>query len=207
MSASPADISAVVFDLGGVLLDWSPFYLYRSMFPDDAAVQAFLDETGLHQANVEFDGGRAFGEGIAALVRRFPHHTDALRAFDERWVETIPGAIPGSVVLLEALDKAGMPLFALTNFSAEKFPLARLLFPFLQLFRHVVVSGEVGLVKPDPRIFDVLLRWTDVPAHRTVYIDDSRVNYEAAARLGFRALHFTGPDRLQSDLAALGLPV
>lgn len=201
------DYDAVVFDLGGVLLDWSPFHLYRTLFPDDAAIQAFLDETGLPAMNVEFDAGRAFADGIGALAGRFPHHADALRAFDDRWVETVPAAIPESVALLEALDARGMPLFALTNFSAEKFPLARLLFPFLQRFRHVVVSGELGMVKPDPRIFDVLTRWTGRPAHRTVYIDDSRANFEAASRLGFRALHFTTPARLRDDLVTLGLPV
>ena len=201
------DIGAVVFDLGGVLLEWNLRHLYRNLFPDEAAVTAFLEETGLPAMNVEFDGGRAFADGIGALARRFPHRADALLAFDERWIETLPGEIPGSVALLEALDAGGVPLFALTNFSAEKFPLARLLFPFLQRFRHVVVSGEVGLVKPDPRIFDVLMRWTGEPAHRTVYIDDSRPNVEAATRLGFRALHFTAAARLRAELAGLGLPV
>jgi 2-haloacid dehalogenase len=201
------DIGAVVFDLGGVLLDWSPFHLYRTIFADDAAIQAFLDETGLPALNLELDGGRPFAEGVGALATRFPHHAEALRAFDDRWLETVPGPIAESVALLERLDAAGVPLYALTNFSAEKFPHARVAFPFIERFRHVVVSGEVGLVKPDPRIFDVLLRWTGEPARRTVYIDDSMVNVTAARRLGFRALHFAGAARLQADLAALGLPV
>jgi 2-haloacid dehalogenase len=193
-------VRAVVFDLGKVLLDWDPYYLYRKLFPDDAAVAAFLAETGLLAMHTQFDAGRPFADGLAELAARFPHHIKALHAWNERWEESIPGPIAGTVAILDELHRRGVPLYALTNYAAEKFPAARVRFPFLNRFRHIVVSGEVGVVKPDPRIFDILLRWMAVPAHDALFIDDMAANVEAAKRLGFRTAQFETPERLRAAL-------
>jgi 2-haloacid dehalogenase len=203
--SSGAAIDAVVFDLGRVLLQWDPFFLYRKLLPDDAAVAAFLAETGLMQMHVQFDGGRAFADGLAELAGRFPARAALLRAWDERWEETIPGAIDGTVAILEDLHARDVPLYALTNYSAEKFPAARTRFPFLSRFRHIVVSGEVGMVKPDPRIYALLLERTGSLANRTLFIDDSAPNVAAAAALGLQTVHFTDAAALRPRLAAHGL--
>lgn len=200
-----SDIRAVVFDLGGVLIDWNPRYVYRRMFASEADIDAFMAETGIMEMNASLDAGRPFAEGVAELAARFPHHAAPIRAWREQWPAMLGGAIDETVALLDRLRQGGIPLYALTNWSAETFPVAQARFDFLGWFRHIVVSGEVGLAKPDPRIFDIVLRWTDSAPHQTLFIDDSPKNVEAAKRLGFRTLHFTGAAPLAADLTSLGV--
>jgi HAD superfamily hydrolase (TIGR01509 family) len=195
-------IGTVVFDVGRVLLQWDPLFLYRKLFPDDAAAQAFLAETGLMQMHARFDGGRPFADGLAELAARFPHHEAALRAWDDRWEETIPGAIDGTVELLEELHARGVALYALTNYSAEKFPTARTRFPFFARFRDIVVSGEEGMIKPDARIYRLLLQRTGSAAANTLFIDDSAANIAAADAHGIVTHLFTDPPALRRALVA-----
>lgn len=199
-----AAVDAVVFDLGGVLIDWNPRHLYRKLFEDEAKMERFLSEVCSPVWNVTLDAGMSFDEGIAELLRRHPDEAHLIRAWKERWEEMLGGAIEGAVALLDELHAAGMPLYALTNWSAETFPIGRRHFPFLERFRDIVVSGQEKIVKPDPRIFELLVRRTGVAPERTVFIDDAERNVAAAARLGFRAVRFTDPESLRASLTALG---
>jgi 2-haloacid dehalogenase len=195
-------VKAVVFDLGGVLIDWDPRYLYRKLLADEAAVEEFLATVCTPEWNAEQDRGRPFAEGIAELVERHPAHGAAITAYHERWPEMLGGEVPGSVEVLAELRGAGVPLYALTNWSAETFGVARERFGFLEWFEGVLVSGEERLIKPDPRIFRLLLDRFGLDPASTVFVDDSEANVAAARELGLDAVRFTGPERLRRELAA-----
>ena len=196
---------AVVFDLGGVLIDWDPRYLYRKLLADEAAVEEFLATVCTPEWNAEQDRGRPFAEGVAELVERHPVHAAAITAYHERWTEMLGGDIGGTVELLAELRAAGVPLYALTNWSAETFGIARERFEFLSWFDGVLVSGEERIIKPDPAIFRLLLDRFGLDPQATFYVDDSPVNVAAARELGFDAVRFTEPERLRRDLETRGL--
>ena len=197
---------AVVFDLGGVLIDWDPRHLYRKLLADEAAVEEFLATVCTPEWNEELDRGRPFAEAVAELAERHPTHADAIAAYHQRWPEMLGGDIPGGVEVLAELRAAGVPLYALTNWSAETFGTARQRFEFLAWFDGVVVSGEERVTKPDPRIFEVLLDRFGLAPEATLFVDDSSDNVAAARRLGLDAVEFTGPEQLRRDLADRGLP-
>jgi 2-haloacid dehalogenase len=199
--------STVIFDLGGVLIDWDPRYLYRTLLPSDEAVEQFLADVCTPEWNAAQDAGRTWADAVAELTAEFPEHNALIRAYDERWWETIGGEIPGTVDVLRSLRDGGVRLFALTNWSSEKFDLTYPRFEWLAWFVGIVVSGKEGVVKPNPQIFRILLERYDIDPGEAVYIDDVKHNVVAAADLGLRSLHFTGPGRLRDDLAAFGLPV
>jgi 2-haloacid dehalogenase len=198
-------IDAVVFDLGGVLIDWNPRHLYRKLFDDETRMEHFLTEICSPGWNVSLDAGRPFDDGIAELLCRHPEEGHLIRAWKERWEEMLAGPIHGTVAILEELHAAGMALHALTNWSAETFPIGRKRFSFLDRFRTILVSGQERLVKPDPRIFHLLVERTGVVPQRTVFIDDSEKNADAAARVGFQAIRFSDPQDLRARLADLGV--
>jgi 2-haloacid dehalogenase len=195
-------IDAVVFDLGGVLIDWDPRRLFRKLLADEAAVEEFLATVCTPEWNAEQDRGRPFAEGVAELVERHPAHAAAIAAYAERWPEMLGGDIPETVELLAELRAAGTPLYALTNWSAETFEVARERFEFLSWFDGVLVSGEERLIKPDPRFFRLLLERFGLDPEATFYVDDSEPNVAAARELGLDAVRFTGPERLRRELAA-----
>ena len=204
--AAGAKIRAVVFDFGGVLVDWNPRHLYRKLFRgDDAAMESFLEEVGFTAWNSQQDLGRPFGIAVAELVGRFPHHGDPIRAYDERWEESIAGPIQASVDLLAPLKRAGCELHGLSNWSGEKFPLARAKYGFFGLFDTILVSGDVGLAKPDARIFSLLLRRIGRTAKECIFIDDSAANIKAARGLGFEAIHFSSAEQLHGEFRRRGL--
>jgi 2-haloacid dehalogenase len=198
-------VKAVVFDLGGVLIDWDPRYLYRKLLADEAAVEEFLATVATPEWNAELDRGRPFAEGVAELAERHPAHAAAIAAYHERWPEMLGGDLPGTVELLAELRAAGVPLYALTNWSAETFAATRQRFEFLGWFDGLVVSGEEGMVKPDPRLFRVLLDRFGLAPEVIFYVDDSPANVAAARRLGIDAVQFTDPGRLRRDLVERGL--
>jgi HAD superfamily hydrolase (TIGR01493 family) len=195
----------VIFDIGGVLIDWDPRHLYRKLLPDEPAVERFLAEVCTAAWNAEQDRGRSWAEAVAALTARFPGDAALISSYDERWGEMVAGAFDDSVAVLRELREAGVPLFALTNFSVEKFRQTRARFGFLDWFDGIVVSGEERLVKPDPRIYRLLLGRYGLRPAATVYVDDLPANVEAARSVGMTGLHFTGAARLRSELASLGL--
>jgi 2-haloacid dehalogenase len=198
--------TVVVFDLGGVLVDWNPRYLYRSLFDgDDAAMERFLAEVCTPTWNDEQDRGRPWDEACALLVRDHPNQRALIEAWPSRFDETMAGPIPGTVDILAELRARDVPLYALSNWSAETFPRAVARFPFLQWFRGTVISGALRIAKPDPAIYRHLLDTYQLSAEDTVFIDDAPRNVEAAASLGMLAVRFTDAAALREALVDLGL--
>lgn len=201
-------VTTVVFDIGNVLIEWDPEYLYRRLIPDEAARRHFLTEICSPAWNLNQDRGRSWSEAVAERVALFPSHADLIRAYDEGWHEMVPGEVPGTAGLLEELVAADVPLYAITNFSNEKFTEAKARFPFLATsFRDTVVSAEERLLKPDPRIYEVLLERNGLTAEACVFIDDSLKNVEGARAVGMAAIHFTGAEPLRLELRRMGFGV
>ncbi|NDL55594.1 HAD family hydrolase [Phytoactinopolyspora mesophila] len=198
-------MNTVVFDLGGVLIDWDPRYLYRKLLPDDDDVERFLSEVTTPEWNLEQDRGRSWDDAVALLSEQHPGYSELIAAYHHRWEEMIGGPIGETVDILQDLRNTGTELYALTNWSAEKFPIARERFHWLSWFEGIVVSGEEELIKPDPRIFRLLAGRYGVELPSAVYIDDNSANVQAAASLGMTALHFTSPAKLRVDLTGAGL--
>ena len=197
---------AVIFDLGGVLIDWNPRHLYRKLFPgDEAAMERFLGEICTMEWHLQHDAGRPFAETCAELKLRHPGHDGLIDAFATRHDEMTAGAIPGTVALLERLAAGGMPLYAITNYPAETFPKAQGKFPFLALFRDVAVSGRERILKPDAELFRILFRRNNIVPEQAIFIDDSIKNVDAARALGLHAIHFGSPDQLAQEMARLGV--
>lgn len=190
---------AVVFDVGNILIRWDPDAVLRTYFADEDAYQAFLDETKLMWVNIEFDAGLPFATGIGDLVSRFPRYEKPLRAFDERWPECVPGDIPDNVATLRALKAAGHTVHAITNFAREKFDIARARFDFLNLFDHPLVSADVGLVKPDYRIFHRFCRDTGLEPRDIIFVDDSPANVAAARSVGYHVFHMPNADAAECE--------
>jgi 2-haloacid dehalogenase len=196
----------IVFDLGGVLLDWNPRHLYRQLFPGDPeAMEAFLSTVCTMEWNAQMDRGVPFASAVAELSQRFPSQSALIQAYDSRWEEMVAGFYPETVELAEELDRAGHPLYALSDWSVEKFRLVRAKYPFFERFRQIVLSAEVRAKKPDPAIYSAFLARTGLSAGESLFIDDHHANVEAAARLGFRSLHFQSAAQLRLDLIDLGL--
>jgi len=202
---SDPPVRKVVFDLGGVLFDWNPRHLYRQLFGDEAAMEHFLATVCTQAWNEEQDAGRPFREGVELLIARHPQHAAAIRAYDLRWGEMLKGATEESVAILAALRARRVPLFALTNWSAEKFPLARMRFAFLEWFDGILVSGEERLKKPDPRIYQLAIQRFGLEPARTLYVDDAEKNITAAAVLGFKTHRFVEAPVLRTQLVTCGL--
>jgi 2-haloacid dehalogenase len=186
------DIRAVVFDFGGVLFDWSADYLYRELIPDEAERRWFLTHVCSPDWNLKQDCGRPIAEAEAELIALYPDHADRIRAFYGQWPKTLRGILEDGVALLEQLHAAGVPLYGLTNWSRET-------------YHHVEVSGRVGMVKPDPRIYAHLLEHVDEPAERCVFIDDNVHNTDAAIALGFHAIAHRNAAETASRLRGLGV--
>jgi 2-haloacid dehalogenase len=198
--------SIAVFDLGGVLIDWNPRYLYRRLFDgDDAAMERFLAEICNSDWNLQQDAGRPFAEACALLVDRHPEQKALIEAYYDRWIDMLAGPIDETVEILRELKARGTPLYALTNWSAETFPLALERYAFLRWFRGTVVSGTEKLVKPDPRIYRLLIERFGIDSAAAVYIDDNRRNAETATSLGLHGIHFTDPAALRTELEKVGL--
>jgi 2-haloacid dehalogenase len=198
--------TTVVFDLGGVLIDWDPRHLYRKLFPgDEAGMERFLAEVCNGEWNARQDAGRPWGEATALLKAEHPDQAHLIDAFHHRWPETMAGPIEGTLAILRELKEAGTPLYALTNWSHETFPFALERFDFMQWFQGTVVSGQEKVMKPDPRIFYILMQRHGLSPEDIVYIDDNPRNAAAASELGMHGVHFTDPAALRRELVGLGL--
>ncbi len=198
----------VVFDIGNVLLVWNPRRLYRNIFSTESEVEYFLTRVLPPEWNLEQDRGRPWSEAETLQIAQFPQYAAEIRAWRARWIEMIPDAIHGTVAILEALKAQGIPLYAITNFASDTLQEAKSRYAFLaNSFIDMVVSGDEKLLKPDPAIYQVLLDRQKLGAEDCVFIDDSQANVDAAAALGFHALHFTTPEIFAADLRALGFNV
>ena len=202
----PCRRDIVVFDVGGVLIEWDPRHLYRKLFHgDEPAMEEFLATVCTHEWNRGQDAGRSFAEGAGLLKAMHPHHTALIDAYGARFDEMMPGPIPGTVEILAELQERSTALYGLTNFSAETYPPASRRFPFLGWLRGVIVSGEVGVIKPDARIYEILLQRFAIDPLRAVYIDDVAENVAAASKFGIHGIHFTTAQTLRNELTLLGL--
>ena len=197
-------LRAVAFDVGGVLIHWDPRLLYRKLLPNEEAVEHFLATVCPSEWNERLDAGLPLVEGIAERVERFPQHEPLIRAYAERFGEMML-PMHGSIALLQELAERGVRLFALSNWATETFERTHRRFPFLAIFDGLVISGRIGLAKPDPRIFQHLLETHDLRADETLFVDDRPKNVEAARTLGIEAELFEGPARLRETLVRRGL--
>ena len=199
-------IKAIIFDFGNVLLEWDPRHVYQRYFPDDPdAMERFFKEVDFMNWNLQQDKGRPFAEGVAVLSRQFPHHSHLIQAYKDHWIESVGGSITGTVRILKQLKQAGYLLYGLSNWSAETFPHARKKYDFLDLLDEIVISGEVGHVKPDPEIFQIMLEKVGRPAQECLFIDDSPTNISQAQKMGFAAIHFQSAEQLEASLRELKL--
>ena len=199
-------IDTVLFDLGNVLIRWDPRNLYRKLFGTDTrAMEHFLEHVCSAEWNHALDAGRPFAEAIPELQHRHPEYAEHIAAWRGRWPEMLGGAIEGTVDLLEELRGRGHRLYALSNWSSETFPHARSTFPFLAWFEHIVISGDVGLAKPDPAIFELAVRHCRLDPARTLFVDDLERNVATARAVGMQATRFTGPAQFREELERYGL--
>ena len=197
--------TAVLFDVGNVIVRWDPRTLYSTIFSDPAERDRFLGEVCTMAWHTEHDRGVPMAENARALVARFPHHEEAIQAWDRRWDEMFSGVIEETVRVIEDLHARGVGLYGLTNMPAEKAEAIFAMSPAFKLFDDIVVSAVERVVKPDARAFEIACARAGRPAEEMVFVDDSPVNIEAAAALGFDAILFHDPGALRPQLAARGL--
>ena len=195
----------IIFDIGNVLLAWDPRALYRKIFSSEDEVDWFLTHVCPPEWNVEQDRGRSFEDAVAEATARHPGHAEAIAAYNSRWPETLTHVIEGTVDILEELKARGTPLYAITNWNGTKFRETRTRFAFLDHFRDIVVSGDEGMLKPDPEIYHLLIERNGLDASSCLFIDDSLKNVTGAEAVGMKAHHFTSPERLRAALADAGL--
>lgn len=195
-------IDTIVFDFGGVLIDWNPRYVFREVIKDEEKMEWFLANICTDDWNVQQDKGRLLHDGTALLTESYPEHQELIAAYYGRWEEMLKGEISETVEILHELKKH-YKVYGLTNWSAETFPIARKRFPFLEVFDGILVSGEEKLIKPDPAIFHLLIeRYALTPAN-AIFIDDNIKNITAADNIGFHAIHYTSADLLRKRLAEM----
>jgi 2-haloacid dehalogenase len=198
----------IVFDFGGVLMDWNPYYLYRHLLGEDPeATKRFLKEVDFSTWNLENDRGRTLAQGVEELALRFPDYRDLIIAYDQRYFETIGGCIQPVVDILRTLKEKAYPLFGLSNWPAEKFAIVRKIYPFFDWFDDLVISGEVKMIKPGREIFELLLQRIGRPASDCIYIDDHEPNITTAKQLDFRTIHYGSPEQLKTELNGMGVDI
>ncbi|MFP7658074.1 HAD family hydrolase [Chryseobacterium proteolyticum] len=200
------NIRNIIFDFGGVLMDWNPRYFFRDYFNDDDKMEYFLTHIAQSEWNEEQDRGRSLMEGTNIQVQKFPDWERELRAYYDNWHVMLKSDIPQNVEVLRKLSKTNYHLYGLTNWSEETFPYALENYDFFQLFDgKIVVSGTEKLIKPDPKIWHLLLERYDIHAHESVFIDDNPKNIEMAESLGFHTIQVYPTTDLEKELIGLGL--
>ncbi len=196
----------IIFDLGGVLIDWNPRYLYKKIFKTEEEITWFLENICTPEWNEQQDAGRSFEDATAELLNKFPDHALAIRAWYDRWQETIEGPIHETVEILKTIkDSKRYRLYALTNWSAETFPWALQNFEFLHWFEGIVVSGVEKTRKPYPDFYEILFNRYDILPTKAIFIDDNLKNIEAARKLKVDGIHFLGAKNLKDELERRGL--
>ena len=198
-------IEAVVFDVGGVLLDWNPRHLYRKLFADESEMEMFLTEICSPAWHAPHDRGVSTAASCEELASRYPEYSELIWAWSRRSEEMIGGVDTGTVEVLRAVKETGLPCYALTNMEAETYPLRLRRFPFLRWFDGTVVSGQEGVAKPDPAIFTRLLDRFGLMAKTTLMIDDTQENLYAASKPGMQTIQFRSSRELRTQLESAGL--
>jgi 2-haloacid dehalogenase len=195
-------IENVIFDFGGVLVEWNPRFLYRDYFQDENEMEHFLHSVCTDEWNLEQDKGRSLEEGTQLLQKKFPGFHDLIQLYYDKWEQMLNGEFPETVSILYKL-KEKYKIYGLTNWSAETIDIAYKRFPFFKAFDGIVVSGEEKMVKPDKRIYHLLLDRYHLKAANTVFIDDNLMNVNAAKEIGLYAIHFKNPGKLKAELSAI----
>ena len=205
LTPASGKIDAVVFDIGRVLVQWSIRNLYAQVIDDPARLDWFLANVATEQWNFEHDAGKPLAQLVTERSALFPAEADLIALYPQRWLETVPGPIPGTAALVEALAKRGRPLYAITNFGAETWAMFRPTLPVLDHFRDIVVSGRERIVKPDPAIYALAQGRFGYDPARMLCIDDSLPNVLCARACGWNAHHFLDAETLRTELVAWGL--
>jgi len=201
-----SNIKAIIFDFGGVLLDWKPSLLYNRYFPDNPeGMETFFKEVDFAGWNAHQDRGRSFKEGVAVLSAQFPHYAHLIQAYHEHWIDSIAGEHEGTVEIVKQLKQRGYPVYGLSNWSVETFPLARAKYHFFDLLDGIVLSGAVGYNKPEPEIYQIMLDKIGRPAQECLFIDDSLANVQQAQKMGFQTIHFKSSEHLARELKSTKL--
>ncbi len=201
-------ITAIIFDLGGVLIDWNPKYLYKKIFNGEAEIEDFLQKICTADWNEEQDAGHSLHEATEALIKKYPEHEENIRAYYGRWHEMLGGAIEGTVEIFRKMKESRrFKLYALTNWSAETFPIAQKQYDFLNWFNGVVVSGTEKMRKPVPEFYRLLLNRYNIKATEALFIDDNKRNTDAAQQVGINSIVFTAPERLIEELRIRGIQI
>ncbi len=198
-------IDNVIFDIGNVLVRWDARNLYRKLIVDEEEMRRFIADILPLEWHETLDKGKPFAQGVAERVAQFPAYAELIRAWDERWPETHGGAIEGSIAILKSLKAAGVPVYAITNYNAEKFASDAAMYDFYDIFDDRVVSGEVNLLKPDPAIYRLLIERNGLNPARSIFIDDRLDNLVGAESVGLKTHHFTTPETLRVALEKGGL--
>lgn len=199
------NITAIIFDLGNVLIGWDARRLYNRLLPDPETVNHFLEQIRFMEWNAKQDAGRSFSAGVAELSSQFPQYADLIHAYDTYWEESLTGTYDETIQIVHELKKADWPLYLLSNFSMEKFELVKNRHEFLNVFDDMIISGEHKVVKPEPAIFNVTLQRIGRKADECLFIDDSLPNIEIARSMGFPAIQYQSPTQLRADLKKLAI--
>jgi 2-haloacid dehalogenase len=197
-------INTIIFDFGGVLIDWNPRYMYRDEFEESSEMEHFLSEVCTDEWNLQQDKGRSLAEGTRILQDKFPEHAVKIQLYYDQWEKMVKADIPQNVTLLRRL-KEKYKLYGLTNWSAETFPIVFKRYSFFTLFDGIVISGEEKLIKPDKKIFERMLERYHLEAKNALFIDDNFNNIQAAKEMGFATIHLQEKTDLKRELHALGL--
>lgn len=199
-------LQTIIFDLGGVLIDWNPRYVYRQIFDSEEKIDWFFENICTSDWNENQDAGRSLQAATDELLLKHPEYHEEIKAYYGRWEEMLGGPIHDTVDILQKIKSEGrFRLFALTNWSAETFPVALERYDFLQWFEGIVMSGEEQTRKPFADIYEILLDRYDVHAGSALFIDDSLRNIKGAEAVGIRGIHFQSPQQLKQDLQQLGI--
>ena len=197
-------IKNIIFDFGGVLVDWNPVYLYRNEFENESEMNYFLENICTPEWNIQQDEGRTLAEATETLQKEYPEYKEMIGHFYGRWEEMLKGDIEENVSVLKKL-KGKYPLYGLTNWSAELIGIAYERFDFFKLFDGIVVSGDEKLIKPDPKLYDVLMNRFNIQASESLFIDDNKLNIDTARNMGFHTIHIIEGIDLDKEVREMGL--
>lgn len=197
-------IKNIIFDFGGVLVDWNPHYLFDAYFNDEEKCNYFIENVCNTEWNAQMDKGKPFEVAVKERIAVFPEFEEAIRLYQSEWMKTMGEEIPGMYELIKSLKENGFPvIYGLTNWSAETFPPVREKYEIFSLIDHIVCSGEEKLLKPDPKIYQTLLERYNLKAEESVFIDDNINNVKGAIDMGMESIRFVNAEQLQKDLNEL----
>ena len=199
-------INNIIFDFGGVLVDWNPHYLFDKYFNDINEANCFVENVCTTEWNAEMDGGKPFAQAVKERSAMFPKYAEALKLYQTNWMDTMGEEIPGMYDLIKSLKANGFPvIYGLTNWSAETFPTVQKTYRIFSLIDNIVVSGEVKQLKPNPEIFHTLLNKYNLKAEESLFIDDNMKNVDGAKAVGINAIRFENAQKLKESLKSLDI--